>query len=204
MKLKPNIILILSIIFIGLYACKTESSQNEANVEILNNEKSDLLKKEYSDSACRYIEYDSAQYRITKKYFLNSDLFAIHMVDTITKIDSITYGKHNKISYIGQRTYPNGIAIGRWHTPDYSESKIDANYDDSLEINYWEAIEIAKNNNFKFPKIEVVMIQSGNKQWGIYRIDDAQIPQSIMIDCKTGQLIKLEFNLKTETEKIRL
>lgn len=202
MKITPFLIFLSCALF---HNCSSKDSEQLTNNMEENSGISEKYStKEYSDSVFKYVEKDSANYRITQKYFLNGEMFAIHKVDTINKIDSITYYKQNRISYTGQRTYPNGIDIGKWHTPDYSKSRIDANYDDSLEINYWEAIEIAKKNKFTFPKIEVLMIQSGNKQWGIYRIDDAKFPQSIMIDCKTGKMKKLEYNLKSDTDKIRL
>lgn len=204
MKLNPNIILVLSITFLGLHACITESSQNEATVENLNTEQSNIFKKEYSDSVYRYVEYDSAHYRITNKYFLNGDLFAIHKVDTIIKIDSILYFdfENNKIAQKGQRTHPHAINIGKWFSLKTKVPIIYANYDDSMNVNYLKAIKIANQHDFNFPDINISIVRTGNiEQWGIYRLSDTKTPQTILINCKTGEVEEYDWNLMNDAVK---
>ena len=203
MKAAPCIITIL--FGISLQACFTDSSHKiepvEKGIDKLPN---NYIRKEYSDSAFKYVIVDSANYVITQKYFLNDDLFVIHKVDTINKIDTVTYFNNNEVSYTGQRTHPNGVAIGKWSTHSHSFSLIDINYDDSLDVNYSEAIDLALKNGFRFPNIEVTIVEYNDETyWGIYRVFDSQIPQSILIDCKTGDVKKYELNLKTNSEEIR-
>lgn len=154
-------------------------------------------KREYTDSTFKYIEYDSAQFRIQYKYFLNNgELFAIHKIDTVQKIDSVSYFKKNVISWKELRTYPNGIHIGKWYK--IKTKKPFANYDDSLQVNYWEAIDLAQKKGFELPEIEVTMIMDlDGSFWGFYRVNDAQEPQSLLIDTKTGVCREIKLNLKT-------
>ncbi|RYM34550.1 hypothetical protein ERX46_04030 [Brumimicrobium glaciale] len=114
--------------------------------------------KEYSDSAHRYIETDSAEFRIIKKYFLNNEgLFAIHRINLEQKMDSVTYFRNNKLSYGGLAIYPNNSPIGQWTSHDSTVPYIFRDYD-TLQYTYWKALEIANENGFKLPHIEAVEV----------------------------------------------
>lgn len=154
-------------------------------------------KKEYTDSTFKYSDYDSAQFRIQYKYFLHhGGLFAIHKIDTVQKIDSISYFKNNVLSWKELRTYPNGINIGKWYQTNSKKPFV--NYDDSLVVNYWKAIHLARKRGYVFPEIEVTMIMDPERSfWGFYRVNDAQEPQSLLIDTKTGVCREIKLNLKT-------
>ena len=190
--------------FTCLILCCAVVSCNRANHKkqrsALNSESALEIKKDvYSDSIMRYVEFDSAYFHITEKYFLKAKMpFAIHRVDTLRKIDSITYFKKNTPLYTAIRTHPNGIEIGVWKQNDQQKSII-ANFDDSLQVNYWEAVKIAKQKGFNFPNMEVTIIQStSNPSWGFYRINnDKQMPQSLLIDTKTGRISELKVNINT-------
>lgn len=196
-----------TLFFCGLFiqACTTDSSNKLESKETEITETTEIPddkypKREYSDSIARYVVYDSAEYRITQKYYHNADLAIFNKLDTFNKINYKTYYRSDTISYFGQFIHPNNIKIGKWHRPDYSPSFIDANYDDSSNVNYWEAMEIASKKGFNFPNIEVSIsidssISTYCTSWIVYRVNDTILPQSILIDCETGEVVEFEYNI---------
>jgi hypothetical protein len=158
--------------------------------------------KEYSDSAHRYIETDSAEFRIIKKYFLNNeDLFAIHRINLEQKMDSVAYFRNNKLSYGGLAIYPNNSPIGQRISLDSTVPYIFRDYD-TLQHTYWKALEIANENGFKFPHIEAVEVSDEEaKYWGFYRIDNDSTPQTLLVNMHNGKTKELEYNIKTDTNK---
>lgn len=199
--------MILCFYLVAIASCTSGSGKRaEKNNELVQNEfPANYKKNEFSDSAYRYLQIDSGNFKITHKFFLNGDLFVIHKVDTIHKIDFVTYFKNGLVSYTGQNTYPNNIPFGKWRFASLHKFSLMANYDDSLNINYSEALKIAANNGFKHPFIEFTTVTINDiKFWGIYRINnEKEMPQSILINSEDGTIKKIEYNLQSETDKIR-
>lgn len=130
---------------------------------------------------------DSLQYKIQIKHI--SDKYVnTHKIDTVKKIDSIfLFNKiDQRLESISLRTYPNAIEIGQWKIfkANGNDSIIDK--EKGLKIDYFDAIKIAANLNFKLPNIEFYKSTNslGNYKesiWIIERLAKNHLVDSVLI-----------------------
>lgn len=187
----PSQLVQLLVLCLLVKGCVQQGPEQAAKVESPDG------KRAFVDSTFRYVEYDSAHYRIQYKYFLEKgELFAVHFMDTLRKIDSVTYFKKNRPSFTRKTTTPNGINIGKWHTLDPKRS-VYANYDDSLNVNYWEALTIAQQRGYSLPKIEVSMLREEDRDWWMfYPLNHKGLSNSLLVNCENGTVREMKTTIK--------
>jgi hypothetical protein len=181
--------------YLVLQSCaQQKTDQTATTAEVVNND----ARREYVDSTYRYVEYDSAHYHIQFKYFLKKgELFAVHVIDTLQKIDSVTYFKKNIPSFTRKTTAPNAVDIGKWYTL-HPERSVYANFDDSLKVNYWEALEMAQKRGFSLPELEVSLLHETNQEsWMFYKPEHkGERTQVLLINCDNGTAQEMKMRIK--------
>jgi hypothetical protein len=163
-----------------------------------NNEIKDTLR---TSGDREYI--DSANFSIIRGKYVSGAKFIEVYQNNLTKLDNWKeYYENGQLKEEGIMTnaHHNYVGIWKFYSPI---GKLDSiiDYDKKYSISYFDALEIAEKKGFKMPDMEVTLqVDSLNTFWQIARWTEnenhnGQTAEAILIDTKTGKVIKPKYQL---------
>lgn len=147
------------------------------------------------------VYFDSLHFAVVRRRHNNGKLYIEAISDKRIKVDLWKeFYENGQLKEVGKMTTSNHHHIGEWKYYSYHgnlDSIVD--YEKKFPISYYGAIEIARENGFIMPDIEVQQTYSeGRMYWEIHRwseIQGGRIAETIIIDSKTGKARKADNQL---------
>lgn len=151
-----------------------------------------------------YREYlDSGNFHIIRGKYVSGNKFIDVYENKLTKLDNWKeYYENGQLKEEGIMTNAHHYYVGIWKyysTKGKLDSTID--YNKKYPISYFDALKIAEKKGFKMPDMEVTLqVDSLNTFWQIARWAEnekhsEQTAEAILIDTKTGKVIKPKYQL---------
>ena len=146
---------------------------------------------------------DSLSFHIIEGNYKTGEKYLLVYCNKYTKLDSWKeYYPNGKLKVEGIMTTSNHLYVGKWNY--YSENGLldsSVNYDEKLDINYYEAIEIGEQRGFRLPECEVTLTSNGqDTNWQITKWREnvkhsGQTGVAILINSKTGKVTKPNYEI---------
>ena len=198
MKSLPIVIIIL----IASACSKNKEGEQISMVDSI--QKSVITENETSREVNKFgkrTSFDSLHFSIIRKKHKNEKLYIEAITDKKSKIDSWKeYYENGLIKVRGRMTTSNHIYIGKWEY--FSENgKLDhiEDYDAKQPIPYFKAINIASENGFEIPNMEVTKAYEDDKiywkisRWKVLEDGVRKTAETILIDSESGKITIPEY-----------
>lgn len=145
------------------------------------------------------------RYDVIRGKYVTGEKFFVSYEDKRTKLNTWKeYYKNGHLKEEGVMTNGNHIYVGVWKY--YAENgTLDSavNYDNQYKISYFKAIEIAKQNGYRMPGMNVtITFDKHKKYWQIVRWTEnknrnGQTGEGILIDTESGSVTKPGYKLRS-------
>lgn len=144
--------------------------------------------------------FDSLHFSVVRRKHANGKPYIESISNKKTKLDSWKeYYNNGLLKKLGQMTTSTHRYIGKWkYYSDHGELDSIVDYDIKQAISYFKVIDIAKENGFEMPDMEVIKTYTEGKmqwevnRWTVLENGGGQSAETILVDSKTGKVSKPE------------
>ncbi|NOQ76081.1 MAG: hypothetical protein GQ574_29015 [Crocinitomix sp.] len=199
-----KILQIIALIMLSNACSETSLSDQESETKSIPEDSIMLndLTEAVGESGER-VQFDSLHFSIIRRKHPNGEPYIERVLNKDNKIDSWKeYYENGRIKRFGLMSSVYHYYIGEWEY--YSENgELDSlvNYDNEHSISYYNAIEIAKENGYEMPNMELVQTFTNEimtwqvNRWTTNENGGGRTAETILIDCETGKVTELENQL---------